>query len=265
MNNDVLKKLLIAAAVTSSMAMTSMAWAGDADNDGVNDAIDLCPNTTIPEQVPERHLGYQHFALTNDDTTFNRLSGESSFTLEDTGGCSCEQIIELSGEGPLSLQSNYGCRINTMRTFAGAVTAVPVRGISPVVLTDGTTTQATVTFELHGTLANDLTWFVFEAEAGDMIDIDINRLVAGSDLHARLYRGDVTGVDFYLIPSDNFSNGVHGLFGFEIIAYEYDTDGEGGDPRFTLQITETGTYSIIVSDTEYVTSSDVEIITSISQ
>ncbi len=123
MNKDVIKKLLIAAAVTSSMVLTGVAWAEDADNDGVNDAIDLCPNTTIPEQVPERHLGYLRFALTNGDTTFNKFSGESSFILEDTGGCSCEQIIELSGEDQWSLQSNYGCSIDTMRTFAGAVTA----------------------------------------------------------------------------------------------------------------------------------------------
>ncbi len=89
--------LLIVAVVMPAVALTCGAWAQDTDNDGVEDALDFCPDTVIPEDVPTRYLGILRYALTDDDTTFNKSWGESSFTLEDTGGCSCEQIIELSG------------------------------------------------------------------------------------------------------------------------------------------------------------------------
>jgi len=111
--------VLIVAVGMLAVALTCGAWAQDSDSDGVEDAIDVCLDTVIPEEVPMRYLGFLRFALTDDDTTFNKRWGESSFTLDDTGGCSCEQIIELSGLGVI--QSKFGCSLNVMRAFIGAV------------------------------------------------------------------------------------------------------------------------------------------------
>lgn len=103
----------------------------DMDGDGVSDAMDMCPDTTIPERaVPRRRLLRGRYALTDDDTIFNtgrqrrRHRGrESDYTLADTRGCSCEQIIEMSGLG--RSHRRFGCSREVMRVFTAAVDALP--------------------------------------------------------------------------------------------------------------------------------------------
>jgi hypothetical protein len=92
----------------------------DEDNDGVSDAEDICPGTVIPEAVPTEHLGVNRFALTNDDTIFDTTppkGGEPGevFTLADTAGCSCAQIIEALGldKG----HTKFGCSSGAMREW----------------------------------------------------------------------------------------------------------------------------------------------------
>lgn len=103
----------------------------DTDGDGVSDAMDMCPDTTIPERaVPRRRLLRGRYALTDDDTIFNtgrqrrRHRGrESDYTLADTRGCSCEQIIEMSDLG--RFHRRYGCSRDVMRVFTAAMDALP--------------------------------------------------------------------------------------------------------------------------------------------
>jgi hypothetical protein len=100
-------------------------WAADADDDGVDDAVDACSDTEIPEGMPTKALLPLHYALTDADTTFNTFKGkESSFTTADTAGCSCTQIIALSGLG--SLASKVGCNRQVMESFIAGLHAAPL-------------------------------------------------------------------------------------------------------------------------------------------
>jgi hypothetical protein len=96
----------------------------DADDDGVPDGSDLCPNTSLPESVPTVSLGVYRFADTDGNGVFNTTLSEGqgpgkSYTIQDTGGCSCAQIIEALdlGEG----HSKYGCSISAMDTWSAIV------------------------------------------------------------------------------------------------------------------------------------------------
>ena len=96
----------------------------DADGDGICGDVDLCADTEIPETVPTRRLGTNRFALVDDDgvfdTTAPRGKGKAkgprrSYTIEDTAGCSCEQIIELLDKG--KGHEKFGCSISVMDEF----------------------------------------------------------------------------------------------------------------------------------------------------
>ena len=87
----------------------------DEDLDGVEDSLDLCPNTFIPEQiVPQEMMGSGRYALISleyDEDGYAKFSSGKSkktFTTEDTQGCSCEQILEKK-TGNLSGHYKYGC------------------------------------------------------------------------------------------------------------------------------------------------------------
>lgn len=90
----------------------------DGDGDGVCGDVDVCAGTVIPEAVPLVKLNPNHWALTDADTTFDTVkrgssygSGRSYFTT-DTGGCSCEQIIDALGLG--DGHRKYGCSNSAM-------------------------------------------------------------------------------------------------------------------------------------------------------
>jgi len=96
----------------------------DADDDGVDDDIDACPNTVVPEGVPTQTLGTNRYALVDGDFIFdtkapNGNGPQETFTLEDTKGCSCEQIIEILdlGDG----HTKKGCSLGAMRDFVELV------------------------------------------------------------------------------------------------------------------------------------------------
>ncbi len=97
----------------------------DADRDGVGDACDVCAGTVVPEAVPTVKLGVDHFALVDGDRTFDTATAKavvpSQFTLDDTGGCSCDQIIGRLGLG--AGQRKYGCTLDTMLSWIDGVAA----------------------------------------------------------------------------------------------------------------------------------------------
>lgn len=85
----------------------------DEDLDGVDDSLDLCPDTFIPEQiVPQETLGKNRYALISleyDEDGYAKFSSGKSkktFTTEDTQGCSCEQIIANKN---MNGHLKYGC------------------------------------------------------------------------------------------------------------------------------------------------------------
>ena len=101
--------------------------ASDADDDGVPDDVDVCPGTVIPESVPTVRLGVNRYALVDEDGIFDttepgrRDPGRpiNYFTVGDTGGCSCEQIIEAQhlGKG----HEKFGCSLGAMRNWVKLV------------------------------------------------------------------------------------------------------------------------------------------------
>jgi predicted extracellular nuclease len=94
----------------------------DEDNDGVPNNLDMCAGTAIPESVPTRELGTNRWALVDEDGNFDtnlpngRGKGlDRSFTLGDTAGCSCEQIIDLLdlGKG----HEKFGCSTDALQDW----------------------------------------------------------------------------------------------------------------------------------------------------
>ena len=114
----------------------ALAWLGspddaDADGDGVLDYDDYCPGTVIPEGVPTvqlnpNHWALTHWALTDDGLEFDTLTkgkgkgSNRSYTIEDTAGCSCEQIIDAQGLG--GGHAKHGCSISAMDDWIELVT-----------------------------------------------------------------------------------------------------------------------------------------------
>jgi hypothetical protein len=108
----------------------ALAWLApppaDTDGDGVLDYDDFCPDTSIPERVPTVRLNPNHWALIDDDSTFDTVvkgkdkGANRSYWIEDTAGCSCEQIIEAQGLG--GGHSKHGCSISAMDDWIELVT-----------------------------------------------------------------------------------------------------------------------------------------------
>jgi hypothetical protein len=98
----------------------------DADLDGVANDVDMCPGTSIPESVPTQRLGTNRWALVDGDGVFDtsppagRGRGpDLSFTIEDTAGCSCEQIIDelRLGKG----HEKFGCTSGALEDWISAL------------------------------------------------------------------------------------------------------------------------------------------------
>jgi len=96
----------------------------DIDNDNVCDDSDLCPNTELPEHVPTIRLNPHHYADMDGDGVFETNKGSSAhpnirdsiYTLEDTFGCTCEQILDCK-PGKNEGEYKYGCTEGTIRTW----------------------------------------------------------------------------------------------------------------------------------------------------
>lgn len=93
----------------------------DLDGDGVQDDVDVCLGTSLPD-VPTVRLGVNRFADVDGDGIFDTMlprgggrGPQKSFTIDDTAGCSCEQIIEELGLG--QGHTKFGCSISAMEDF----------------------------------------------------------------------------------------------------------------------------------------------------
>jgi hypothetical protein len=96
----------------------------DEDGDGVPNDNDVCAGTAIPEGVPTVRLGVNRWALTDGDGVFDTSSPRGrgpnlSFTIGETAGCSCEQIIAELGVG--DGHTMFGCSNGVMRNWVQLV------------------------------------------------------------------------------------------------------------------------------------------------
>ena len=96
----------------------------DFDEDGVLDDADYCPDTVIPEGAPTTRLGKNRFALTDGDFNFDTTAPNGkdpgrSYSITDTAGCSCEQIVDAQGLGNGHIK--FGCSISVMDDWVSFV------------------------------------------------------------------------------------------------------------------------------------------------
>ena len=98
----------------------------DTDGDSVLDCDDLCSGTSVPEaSVPSSNkgLGRNRWALVDSDDVFDTnlppgTGPNLSYSLSDTYGCSCEDIIGICeyGKG----HEKFGCSIGVMDAWTAA-------------------------------------------------------------------------------------------------------------------------------------------------
>jgi hypothetical protein len=116
---------------------------GDADADGVSDASDVCADTTFtagpakqklndnaakrkPNQNPAKlkpnqnpvKLKPNHYWSTSDAGFVDR-TGAIGYTLEETGGCSAEQIITAAGLGKGHMKN--GISVGAMKKWVASL------------------------------------------------------------------------------------------------------------------------------------------------
>jgi hypothetical protein len=86
------------------------------DCDGISEEFDFCPGTVIPESVPTSgELHSNGSALTGPGGIFETAPPNPQgveYTLTDTAGCSCEQIVDNLGLGRGHLR--HGCSFSAM-------------------------------------------------------------------------------------------------------------------------------------------------------
>jgi len=88
---------------------------GDADGDGVTDASDVCADTTLaggPAKLKPNHYW-------STAAGFVDRAGTIGFTLDETGGCSAEQIIAAAGLG--TGHTKNGISVDAMNAWVASV------------------------------------------------------------------------------------------------------------------------------------------------
>ena len=120
-----MKKTIIILSVILILGIFAVAKKGpvpppfpDTDEDGVGDSKDLCPGTVLPESIPD--LESKHYADIDGDKIFETEKKgtivDSKYTLVDTYGCSCEQILDQKS-GDIEDELESGCTSKTIKTF----------------------------------------------------------------------------------------------------------------------------------------------------
>lgn len=95
----------------------------DEDGDGVPDGDDQCPDTVSSDPVagvPSQALGVNRWADMDGDGVFDTVAPQGKgpglmFTIEDTAGCDCAQIIDALDLGRGHVK--FGCSISAMREW----------------------------------------------------------------------------------------------------------------------------------------------------
>jgi parallel beta-helix repeat protein len=94
-----------------------MIYSCDADQDGVFDPDDLCPGTA--PDAPTVDLGINRWIWDGDDWITKSPKGkgpETDFTMEQTYGCSCFQILDTY-DNPMEGHRKFGCSQSVLEEF----------------------------------------------------------------------------------------------------------------------------------------------------
>ena len=98
----------------------------DEDGDGIDNDQDMCDGTTADE--PTKRLGTNRWIWDGEDWITEKPKGkgkgpDKDFTIEETRGCSCEQILDWLHEnypeefGEMEGHYKFGCSISIMQEF----------------------------------------------------------------------------------------------------------------------------------------------------
>lgn len=82
----------------SAMGDRPGACESDEDGDGISNQEDFCPGTYLPESAPTEFMLFSRYALTGTTGIFREGPRKrvSAFSLNDTRGCSCEQLVDVA-------------------------------------------------------------------------------------------------------------------------------------------------------------------------
>jgi hypothetical protein len=101
------------------VAASSMILNPDSDGDGVPDDVDACPDTVIPELLPTQYLGNNRWVLHDPEGTFTQgypqAGRKYTVTIEDTRGCTCNQIADEVGLG--AGHYKFGCSTGEIKEW----------------------------------------------------------------------------------------------------------------------------------------------------
>jgi len=94
----------------------------DSDQDGICGDVDRCARTQLPDAVPTRRLGGHRWADVDGDRVFETVTprhptepAREPFTLDDTGGCTCAQILAAGAHAPTN--DRFGCSTAVMENW----------------------------------------------------------------------------------------------------------------------------------------------------
>lgn len=99
------------------------------NDDGILGNDDYCPGTVA--DMPTKGLGTNRWTWDGSEWITKSPKGEGpqkSFTMEDTRGCSCEQILETM-DGKMSGHWKFGCSISVMEDFIASIQPVFVEAV----------------------------------------------------------------------------------------------------------------------------------------
>lgn len=140
----------------------------DSDNDGIPDTEDMCSDTAV--DVPEKRLGTNRWIWNEEEWETNEPEGEGpqkEFTMVDTRGCSCSQILDTMG-GKMMGHRKFGCSISVMEDFIASMQPVFVETVE-VYANDPNPTYSYIALESGVQYELEAMGTAF---AGDTIDFD---------------------------------------------------------------------------------------------
>jgi hypothetical protein len=88
----------------------------DVDGDGVLNEADKCDWSTTAESVGSEGLRPDHYSLSDADWTFDTSTGESSYTMADTFGCTAAQIL-FCKPGANNGEDKFGMTSGTLNVW----------------------------------------------------------------------------------------------------------------------------------------------------
>lgn len=92
----------------------------DIDEDGILNVDDKCSETVLPESIPFKRLLKNRYSDIDADGVFETMTDgdiiDSGYSLADTYGCSCEQILEHK-PGKNMGEKFFGCTESTIETW----------------------------------------------------------------------------------------------------------------------------------------------------